>query len=391
MSFADFTYELEGQKMFQIMELAKKYELQGNKVIHLEIGDPDFPSPKEAISAVKEALDRGETHYAQSSGIPEYKEACRNVTWKSRGFKPKDSQILVTTGANIQIYLAIASLLNPDDEIIIPDPSFVSYASIIKSCRGKVVRYKLKESEKYRINTAEIENLITRKTKAIIINSPHNPTGSVINEKIIKQIYELCEKYGLYLLSDEVYGRMIFSESKAGFHSPSSIDSCKKRTVLIHSLSKTYAMTGWRIGAVTGPTELIRRMSLLFETITSCVPPFIQYAATAALSKSSYYSFEMIKKYEERRNLLVDGINTIKGISCLKPEGTFYAFANTSKINKSSEEFSKKLLMDTFVASCPGIYFGPSGEGYTRFCFANSLVNIDEAVKRIKLFCERKE
>ncbi len=188
MSFADFTYNLQGQKMFQIMELAKKYESEGKKVIHLEIGDPDFDSPKEAISAIKEGIDKGLTHYVQSSGLPEYKEACRGTTWKSRGFKPSDSQILVTTGANIQIYLAISTIINPRDEVIIPDPSFVSYSSIINSCRGNIVRYKLKESEKYKINLTELESLITPRTKAIIINSPHNPTGSVLDENRLRGI-----------------------------------------------------------------------------------------------------------------------------------------------------------------------------------------------------------
>ena len=386
MKLADFAYDLEGQKMFQILAKAKSLEKQGKNVIHFEIGDPDFNSPEIAKNALKDCLDKNLTHYVPSSGLSELKQASIDATFKSRGFKPTENQLLVTSGANIQIYLIAACILNPGDEIIIPDPSFVSYTSIIKACRGIPRLIPLYESNKFRLEPELVEKAINHKTKAIIINSPHNPTGAVMDKERIKDIFALCQKYGLYLISDEVYGRMIFSDSDAGFYSPAQIDHCKDRTILVHSFSKTFAMTGWRIGAVTGPEFIINKMQLLFETITSCVPPFIQIAAAEVLKSGGQASNEMIIEYQSRRDLIIHGLNSIEGISCLNPEGTFYAFANISNINKSSVEFSKTLLESSSIATCPGVYFGKSGEGYVRFCFATSKKRIKEGIERMKDF-----
>lgn len=383
MRLADFTDNLSGQKMFQILSEAKKLEAKGKNIIHFEIGDPNFDTPVNIINAAKKALNNGQTHYVQSSGLPELKKVCRELTWLSRGFKPKDSQILVTSGANIQIYLAVLALLDVGEEVIIPNPSFVSYSSIIKACRGTPIEVDLSEEDSFKVDPEKIRALITNKTKAIIINSPHNPTGSVLTESKVKKIYEIAEEFDLILISDEVYGRMIFSDSPSGFHSPSKYDKCLKRTILVHSLSKTYAMTGWRIGAVTGPEKIISKMSLLYETITSCTAPFIQYAAIEAMINSNQETYEMLSQYQKRRDLIVNGLNKIKGISCLKPEGTFYAFANIKKIGILSEKFSLDLLHNAYVASCPGIFFGSNGEGFVRFCFANSLENIEIGLERI--------
>ena len=383
MRLADFTDNLSGQKMFQILSEAKKLEAKGKNIIHFEIGDPNFDTPVNIINAAKKALNNGQTHYVQSSGLPELKKVCRELTWLSRGFKPKDSQILVTSGANIQIYLAVLALLDVGEEVIIPNPSFVSYSSIIKACRGTPIEVNLSEEDSFKVDPEKIRALITNKTKAIIINSPHNPTGSVLTESQVKKIYEIAEEFDLILISDEVYGRMIFSDSPSGFHSPSKYDKCLKRTILVHSLSKTYAMTGWRIGAVTGPEKIISKMSLLYETITSCTAPFIQYAAIEAMINSNQETYEMLSQYQKRRDLIVNGLNKIKGISCLKPEGTFYAFANIKKIGILSEKFSLGLLHNAYVASCPGIFFGSNGEGFVRFCFANSLENIEIGLERI--------
>ena len=384
MNFADFTDDLKGQKMFQILSKAKELEKSGKNVIHLEIGDPDFNSPEIAKESLKRCIDENITHYVQSSGLPVLKDSCVRATFKSRGFSPSHDQLLVTSGANIQIYLAIACLVNPGDEIIIPDPSFVSYSSIIHSCRAIAKYVPLLESDFFKLDPSSIEKKISKRTKAIIINSPHNPTGSVLEEQAIRSIYEICEKYGIFLISDEVYGRMIFDDFKKSFFSPSQIDKCKERTILIHSFSKTFAMTGWRIGAVTGPKILIKKMQLLFETITSCVPPFIQIAAAEVLDAGPQITHKMIKEYQLRRDILIDGLNSIKGITCNKSEGTFYAFANIKSISNESEIFSNDLLRQQLIATCPGSYFGKNGEGFVRFCFANSKKNIYEAVDRMR-------
>lgn len=369
--------------MFQIMEQAQTLERSGVRILHFEIGDPDFSSPDVAKRALKEAIDSNLTKYAPSSGILEYREACQAMTSRSRGFTPDLSQILVTPGANVQIYLACACLLDPGDEVIIQDPCFVSYESIISSLRGNVIRLPLRESNRFVVDPADIRGLIGPRTKAIIINSPHNPTGSVISEDIFREIYRICDNHGIYLLSDEVYGRMIYHDSDISFFSPSQIDFCQSRTVIFHSLSKTYAMTGWRIGAVTGPSNLIKKMTLLYETINSCVPPFIQYAAAKLLKQDPQASQDMISHYTRRRDIFMRRLQEVDRWSCSKPLGAFYAFVNIRETCMFSEQYAKYLLYQSGIASCPGVYFGPGGEGYLRFSFASSESDINEMFDRI--------
>ena len=364
--------------MFQIMEQAQLLEKNGKNILHFEIGDPDFPSPLIAKDAIKEAIDNNLTKYAPSSGLMVFKEACQVMTKRSRGFMPDLSQLLVTPGANIQIYLACACLLDPGDEVIVQDPCFVSYESIISSLRGIVVRSPIKESNRFVIDPSDIKKLVTSRTKAIIINSPHNPTGSVISEDVFREIYHICDEHNLYLLSDEVYGRMIYPDSDVKFFSPSQIDSCLSRTVIFHSLSKTYAMTGWRIGAVTGPPSLIKKMTLLYETMNSCVPPFIQYAASRLLSQDPTASQKMVRHYTRRRDIFMKRLLELDQWSCTLPLGAFYAFVNIKKTGMSSEQYANYLLNQYGVASCPGVYFGPSGEDYLRFSFASSESNINQ-------------
>lgn len=380
MELSSIAQDLKGQQMFQIMERANHLEKSGKHVLHFEIGDPDFKSPEIAKIALKQAIDNNLTKYAPSSGMTEYKQACQVMTKRSRGFSPALDQLLVTPGANIQIYLACACLLDPGDEIIIQDPCFVSYESIVLSLRAKVLRVPLKESNEFVIDPSEITKLVTPRTKAVIINSPHNPTGSVIGEAIFREIYQICDKYNLYLLSDEVYGRMIYPDSPISFFSPSQIDSCNLRTVIIHSLSKTYAMTGWRIGAVTGPAPLIKKMSLLYETISSCVPPFIQVAAARLLREDPTASSKMITHYTRRRDIFLKGLDGVPSWSCSKPSGAFYAFVNIKKTGMTSVDYADYLLSKYGIAACPGVYFGDCGEGYLRFSFASSEASI------VKLF-----
>ena len=378
---------LEGQKMFQILERTKVLERQGKNILHFEIGDPEFDSPRVAIEAIKEALDINMTKYAPSSGISIYKDACQEMTEKSRGFKPTHKQLLVTSGANIQIYLACSCLIDSEDEVIIQDPAFVSYESIINLLGGKAVKIKLKEENNFEIDPEKIRNKVTDRTKAIIINSPHNPTGAVISKEVMEEIYRICTKNNIYLISDEVYGRMVYSDSGNEFFSPAEIDFCKEKTILIHSLSKTYSMTGWRIGAVTGPEHLINKMSLVFETINSCVPPFVQYAAAKLLKEDPLASRKMMKEYETRRNLFLTEVEKIKTMTCRKPNGAFYGFVNIqdNKYRLNSIEYSEYLLNNLNIAVCPGSFFGDAGEGYVRFCFANTEKNIRTAFERIRM------
>ncbi len=374
--------KLEGQKMFQILAQAKDLEKQGKKIYHFEIGDPDFDTPKNVIEKCIESLRGGFTHYAKSSGMDELKEASRNRSFLSRGFKPDNNQILVTAGANIQIFYALACLVNPGEEVVTVDPCFVSYRSIMKFLDIKPKFVPLLEEKEFKLSSDDLKKAISKKTKAILINSPHNPTGSILDEELIRKIYDIAEENDLYLISDEVYGRMVYDE-KSKFFSPSSIDHCKKRTIVTHSLSKSYAMTGWRIGAVTGPSEVIEKMGLLLETTSSCVSPFVQIAATEALLSSQNEIKKMMNEFEKRRNLMVDLINKINGVSCISPQGAFYVFANIKKTKLSDIEFADKILKDVGIAVCPGSYFGKYGEGYVRFCFANSTENIQEGLNKL--------
>jgi len=370
----------QGQRMFQILARARGMERAGINVIHLEIGDPDFSTPRHIISAAKNALDAGDTHYCESVGLVEFRETAALMTHRSRGFRPAIDQILVTPGANIQLYLAMVCACNPGDEIIVQDPSFVSYLSIASLCGLKVVPVPLLEENAFRLRASDVAAAVTAKTKMIIINSPHNPTGAVMSREDVRAIYDVACAHDLWLLSDEVYGRMSYGPE---FFSPSSIDKCLERTILVHSFSKSYAMTGWRIGAVTAPADLITKMALLLETVTSCTPPFVQKAAIEAMKNDQDEIASMIATYRRRRDLIVERLNGVRGIKCLLPDGAFYAFANIRDTELTSEAFAEVLLEKAGVAACPGNFFGQAGEGYVRFCFANSEENIEEALRRV--------
>lgn len=384
MLFSNSSMRLEGQKMFQILARARELEKQGKDIVHFELGDPDFPTPKNIVEKCVDSLRKGNTHYSTSAGLSSFRLAAAERTKKSRGFLPSIDQILVTQGANIQIYFTLACIANPGDEVITIDPCFVSYISIMKFLGIKPVFSSLDVNESFRINISDLSKKISKKTKAILINSPHNPTGSVIDERQMVEIYEIAKKNDLFLISDEVYARMVFKDSTSSFYSPGSIDKCLERTIIIHSLSKSYAMTGWRIGAVTAPKELIARMQLLLETISSCVAPFIQEAAIEAIISDQAEISKMIDIFQERRDIIVDLLNNVNGFSCVKPDGAFYAFADIKKTGCNDLDLAEELLEKTGVAVCPGRFFGKTGEGYLRFCFANGEDQIREGIKRIE-------
>jgi len=382
--FSDKAMRLEGQKMFQVLAKAKELERQGKEIIHFEMGDPDFNTPENIINAACKSLGSGNTHYTTSSGLLEFREVAAEITKRSRGFKPELNQILVTPGANVQIFYAVACTVNSGEEVIISDPAFVSYNSIIQFLGVKPITVPLYEENQFRLNPDDIEKAITKKTRLIIINSPHNPTGSVMTEEEIRRVFEIAEKYDLYLVSDEVYARMIYEDSETYFSSPSKYDECKTRTIVVHSLSKSYAMTGWRIGGVTGPEDIIEKMGLLLETTTSCVSPFIQEAAIEALSGSQKLIEDMVIELRARRDLILEGLNSLPGVRCLKPKGAFYAFPNIKDTGFTSEEFASILLEKAGVAVCPGNFFGKHGEGYVRLCYANSIENINKGIESIR-------
>ncbi len=373
---------VEGQPMFKVLDKVQKLERSGREILHFELGEPNFNTPQNIIDAACLALKRGETHYANSMGLYAFRESIQKTTEKSRGFKPDIDQILVTPGANAIIYLAISCLVNPGEEVIVPDPGFPTYFSAINYCGAKAVTVPLYESNQFRLNPEDLRKRITSKTRLIILNSPSNPTGAVMTPEEINEISNIAKEHDVYILSDEIYARMIF-DGDNHFHTPAKLDQCKERTIIINGFSKAFAMTGWRLGVAIGPKEVIEKMGLVIQTIVSCVPPFIQIAGIEAVEGDQTSISKMMCEYKKRRDVLVAGLNTIPGISCVKPEGAIYAFPNITNTGMSSDEFADFALEKAGVALLPGNNFGEYGEGFIRICYVNTLENIEIAIKKL--------
>lgn len=378
---------LRGQPMFRVLAKVKELEKNGKDIIHFEIGDPDFSTPRNIIDAACESLVSGETHYVASSGILDFKKVIQETTLRNRGFCPDLNQVLITPGANISIYYAIQCLVEPGDEVIVPDPGFPTYYSVIEFCGAVPVRVPLLEENNFRVSPQDIRSRITSKTRLIIINSPSNPTGSVMLPDEAKEIFEIASEFDVFIYSDEVYARMIFDDTF--FSTPSRFDKCKDRVIVANGFSKSFAMTGWRLGVVIGPCDVVEKMELLLQTTSSCVSPFIQRAGIEAINGDQMEIKKMINEYKARRDLLVDGLNSIHGISCLKPGGAFYVFPNISKTGLSDEKFADVMLNEAGVSLLPGSNFGVHGSKHVRMCYANSRENIIKGVERIKKVLEK--
>jgi len=375
--------KLEGQPMFKVLTKVQELERQGGDIVHFEIGDPDFNTPANIVHAACESLKKGETHYTSSMGVREFREAVCWTTQNTRGFTPSIDQVLVTPSANIIIYYAIRCLVNPGDEVIVPDPGFPSYYSAIKFCDAVPVRVQLKEENEFRMNPEDVRKKITERTRLIILNSPQNPTGAVMKPEEIGKMAEIAEDYDVFLYSDEVYARMIFDKSTT-FRSPAYRDRCQKRTIVANGFSKAFAMTGWRLGVAVGPEDVIEKLGLLLQTTSSCVSPFIQKAGIEAIIGDQSEVVKMMDEYIKRRDILVDGLNSIHGIRCLKPGGAFYVFPNITGTGLTSEQFADLMLEKAGVALLPGTNFGEAGKGFVRLCYAVSLERIQEGIERIR-------
>lgn len=373
---------VEGQPMFKMLDKVQKHERSGREILHFELGEPNFDTPPNIVAAACDALKNGETHYTSSMGLYAFREVVQRTTEFSRGFKPDIDQILVTPGANAIIYLAVSCLVNQGEEVIVPDPGFPTYYSAIRYCGAIPVTVPLREFNQFRMNPDDLRKRITTKTRLIILNSPSNPTGGVMTPEEIDEVARIAEEHDIYLLSDEIYSRMMF-DRKSRFHTPARLDQCKERTIIINGFSKAFAMTGWRLGVAIGPKEVIEKMGLVVQTIVSCVPPFIQLAGIEAINGDQTLIAEMMTEYQRRRDVLVEGLNTIPGIKCVKPEGALYAFPNISGTGMTSEEFADFALEKTGVALLPGNNFGAHGEGYVRLCYVNTLANIERAVEKL--------
>jgi aspartate/methionine/tyrosine aminotransferase len=314
-------------------------------------------------------------------GLYDMRVAAAEDTKQSRGFLPDINQVLITPGANLIIYLAVQCLVNKGEDVIIPDPGFPTYFSVAKLCQVNPIHIPLKEENLFRMNPDEVQERLTKKTRLIILNSPSNPTGSIMTRIELDEIYKIAVDNNVYLLSDEIYSRMVFG--KTPFYSPSANDRCNQTTIMLNGFSKSYAMTGWRLGIATGPSEIIEKMGLLVQTLCSCVPPFIQRAGIAALEGPQHPISKMMATYRERRNIIVDGLNRIPGIRCLKGDGAFYVFPNITGTGMTSDEFAEFALTKARVALLPGNNFGEYGEGYVRLTYANNMERIQEGLLRL--------
>jgi len=374
---------VKGQPMFKMLDKVQNMERAGREVLHFELGEPDFNTPPNIVEAACHALRSGDTHYTSSMGLYAFREVIQQATQISRGFRPDIEQVLITPGANTIIYLAVSCLVDQGEEVIVPDPGFPTYYSAIRYCGAIPITVPLHESNQFRLNPEDLRKRITPKTRLIIINSPSNPTGGVMTPEEIDEVAQIAEEHDIYLLSDEIYARMVFQGSSR-FHTPAVLDKCRERTIIINGFSKAFAMTGWRLGVAVGPKEVIEKMGLVVQTIVSCVPPFIQQAGIEAINGDQSAIAGMLVEYQQRRDVLVAGLSAIQGIQCIKPEGALYAFPNISGTGMSSEQFANFALENAGVALLPGTSFGTCGEGYVRLCYVNSLENIERAIGQLE-------
>lgn len=380
-------HEVRGEAAFQMFGRATELERQGRSIIHLEIGEPDFDTPKPVVEAGVEWLKKGATHYSPTPGLWELRTAvARHLNSQHRvNIDPKN--VLVTPGAKMMIYTIIQSVVDPGDEVIYPEPAYPAYEAGIRMAGATPVSIRLEESKNFRFDLDELARRITPRTKMIAFNSPQNPTGGVLTLQDVKGIADLANKHDLLILSDEIYSEIYYADRPASFLDvPGILD----RLFYVNGFSKIYAMTGWRLGYGIVPEDTVPAIDLFINNTVSSTATFTQLAAMEAFTADSEkIAKNMVQEFRKRRDVFVDGLNSIPGIRCLKPLGAFYLFPNISAIGLSSEEFANRLLNEAGVAALPGTAFGEYGEGYLRFSFANSLANIESAVERIRNFVSR--
>ncbi|HKL00445.1 MAG TPA: pyridoxal phosphate-dependent aminotransferase [Desulfotignum sp.] len=351
-------------------------------VVNLGIGQPDFDTPVHIRDAAKAALDKGFTRYPPASGFADLREAvAKKLAQENKILADPDTEIFISVGAMQGIFNIMLHLLNTGDEVLVVDPGY-DYYSQIRLFGGVPVRIAAREENRFKIDPKEVENAITPKTKAFILNTPSNPTGAVFDRDILEQVAALCQKHGIMVISDEPYEHILFDNNE--HVSIGSLDGMQDLTVSIYTLSKSYAMTGWRVGYVAAHKAIIAEMEKLMEHMVSGVTSVAQRAALAAIEGSQDCVKQMVATYANRRDLVIDGLNSIKGISCITPESTFYAFANISSLGMSSWEFARHMVEKHKVAMVPGSIFGENGEGFVRISFATSSANLKEALHRIE-------
>jgi aspartate/methionine/tyrosine aminotransferase len=371
---------------FEVLARARKLEAAGRKIIHLEIGEPDFDTPPHIVEAACSALRGGWTHYGPAAGQPTARAAIAEWFSKDRRVSVGPENVVITPGAKPILFYAVLALVDEGDEVIYPDPGFPIYQSVISYFGAKPVPLPLREDRDFTFDIADLEARIGPRTKMVILNSPHNPCGSMLSREDLRQIAELAEKHDFWVLADEIYSKIVYEEP---FESITQFPGMLDRTIVVDGFSKTYAMTGWRLGYGIMPADVEPHVSRLMVNSNSCTASFSQIAAIAALNGPQDEVRAMLAEFRRRRDRIVDGLNAIEGVSCRRPKGAFYVFPNIRGTGYRSQELQDSLLLDAGVASLSGTSFGPEGEGYLRFSYANSLENIDRALGLIAETLER--
>jgi len=365
---------------FEVLNKARALERQGKSIIHLEIGEPDFDTPANVVEAAVDALHKGWTHYGPSAGLPELRQTIAEYVSRTRGVKVTPDEVVVVPGGKPIIFFTILALIDEGDEVIYPNPGFPIYESMIHYVGGKAVPVRVSEDLDFSLDVNELASLITDRTRLIILNSPHNPTGGVMQRKDVEQVAKIIGDRNILVMSDEIYSRLLFE----GEHfSIMSVPGMQERTILLDGFSKTYAMTGWRMGYGVMRADLATHITRLMTNSNSCTASFTQMAGIEALRGDQSSVDHMCAEFKHRRDVFVAGLNKIKGFSCRMPKGAFYVFPNITKTGWHSKPLADALLEQAGVAALSGTAFGEFGAGYLRFSVANSLENLQQALDRV--------
>jgi len=369
------------ESAFEVLAAARKLEAEGKNVVHLEIGEPDFDTPPNIVEAGIKALKGGFTHYGPSAGLPEVREAIARDISKRRGISAKAEQVVITPGAKPIMFFTILALVNDGDEVIYPDPGFPIYESVIEFLGARPVPIQLREENDFRLDVDELESKFTDKTRLLIINSPHNPTGSVLTPADLEAIAAVCGDRQVPVLADEIYNRILYDGEHRSIWTYPGMDEL---TIILDGMSKTYAMTGWRLGYGVMPEKLATGVARLMTNSNSCTASFSQMAMLEAINGDQSGVDKMVSEFRARRDLVVKLLNEIDGVTCRTPAGAFYVFPNVKSFKKKSRELGEYLLQTGHVATLGGTAFGGGGEGYLRLSYANSKEQITEGVRRMK-------
>jgi aspartate/methionine/tyrosine aminotransferase len=369
------------ESAFQVTMRARALEAQGRSIVHLQLGEPDFDTPTHVREAAKGALDSGQTHYAPFAGIPALREAIATDVTARKGFGADPSQVFVTVGGKGVMLYAILGLVDPGDEVLVPDPGYPIYESLVRFVGATPVPVPIRMANDFRLDVDELASLVTPRTRVLVMNSPANPTGGVLTRGDLEAIAAIAVRHDLWVLTDEIYGRILYDGTE--HVSIASLPGMADRTIVLDGFSKTFAMTGWRLGYAVVPLQLREVYSQLIINTISCAPPFAQIGAVAALTGPQDDVDAMVREFRARRDLVVDGLNAIHGIECRRPVGAFYAFPSIAGTGLTGGELAERLLQEAGVCVLPGSGFGMYGDEHIRISYANSRENLVEALTRI--------